>query len=373
MADIVYRGRVHGLRIAVAQGSICELPVHVDCVMVSGNTEGKMGGGVSKAVLEACDPRLAMEAEARRPPLGQVALLPASGPLADRGVGTVAYAAILEKPVDVCSLQSLRTALANFRDLTDQEGIRSVAIPLMGSKIGRLDPLDVAREVVRSLKVMFDESGLRTVVLVAVEPDDVTALIRAVSESFPQPLEEFAFVVVDMISQFVGPGKLISTGLGAELATKINEFAAFCRSHGRPVVFVRDVHDAADPELMYTQEHSVDEEVTLFHELVVEDIDHVVNKNTYSAFFEPELSSYLLAHDCRTVVFAGTQTHVCVKYSALLSMFEGFRPVVLSDLCASSAPEMHDAGLAEISRYFGEVSASDVVTRVLDELTGESA
>ena len=37
--------------------------------------------------------------------------------------------------------------------------------------------------------------------------EDITAFIRAVNESFAQPLDSFAFVVIDMISQFVGPGK----------------------------------------------------------------------------------------------------------------------------------------------------------------------
>jgi nicotinamidase-related amidase/O-acetyl-ADP-ribose deacetylase (regulator of RNase III) len=373
MTEIVYRGRVHGLQIAVARGSICELPIAVDCVMVSGNTEGKMGGGVSKAVLSACDPSLEAEAERRRPQLGSVAFLPTSGHLAKSGVRAIAYAAILRKPVDNGSLGSVRDALSNFRDLADRQSVRSVAIPLMGSKIGRLDSLEVARVIVQALPAMFEHCGIRTVVLSAVTDEDITAFVRAVNESFPQPLEDFGFVVVDMISQFVGPGKLISSGLGAELAVKINEFAQFARSLDRPVVFVRDVHDAADPELMYTRVHSVNEEVRLLDQLTVAPTDLVVDKNTYAAFFETPLSEHLRERGCGTVVFAGTQTHVCVKYSALLSMFEGFRPVVLSDLCASSSTEMHDAGLAEVSRYFGEVAASDVITRCLEELAFQLA
>jgi nicotinamidase-related amidase/O-acetyl-ADP-ribose deacetylase (regulator of RNase III) len=322
-----------------------------------------MRGGVSKAVLGACDPSLEIEAEQRRPALGSTALLQATGTLASRGVRTIAYAAILKRPVDQASRRTVVAALENFASLANRHGIRSAAIPLIGSRIGRLDPRDVARAIVEVLT--RPESGLKTLVLTAVSDGEVAAYIQALDTVTGKSAQQCAFIVVDMIEEFVGPGRLIPTEDAACLSTRINAVGAAVRAAGRPVVFVRDVHEPSDPELVYTKSHSVSGPIRLLASLDVQSDDLLIDKHTYSAFYETALRDELVHRGCETVVFAGTQTHVCVKYSALFAMFMGFRPIVLRDLCLSTTSERHQLGLDEISRYFGEVTDAKSFTAAL--------
>jgi maleamate amidohydrolase len=135
-------------------------------------------------------------------------------------------------------------------------------------------------------------------------------------------------------------------------------------------VYVKDVHISSDRELVYVHQHCIKnpDEVPLHHKLAVHDSNAtIVNKNTYSAFFGNDFADKLRALACETVLFTGTQTHVCVKYSALHAMMHGFRPVVLADSTVSSTDERHRMGLDEIARYIGEVSHSAYIINAISE------
>jgi len=90
----VHYGRYKGIEIIVSEGDI--LDSEVECIAVSGNPQGMMGGGVSAAVKAAAGESLQDEATECAPIVqGRTVIL---GPyaLAAKGIKAVAYSAALE-------------------------------------------------------------------------------------------------------------------------------------------------------------------------------------------------------------------------------------------------------------------------------------
>jgi biuret amidohydrolase len=89
-----------------------------------------------------------------------------------------------------------------------------------------------------------------------------------------------------------------------------------------------------------------------------------VVKRAVSAFAGTDLDAMLRAAGVETIVLAGVVTHFVVEGTAREAVDRGYRVVVLSDACASSGQQRHDASLDILSRI-GELAATaDLVDAV---------
>jgi nicotinamidase-related amidase len=79
----------------------------------------------------------------------------------------------------------------------------------------------------------------------------------------------------------------------------------------------------------------------------------VVDKKIYSSLTSEVMSSISAGSDSE-VLLCGIATESCVLKTAVDLFERGFRPIVLSDLCASHAGHtVHEAGLMVLGRFIG--------------------
>jgi ureidoacrylate peracid hydrolase len=87
--------------------------------------------------------------------------------------------------------------------------------------------------------------------------------------------------------------------------------------------------------------------------------DPVVIKKTYSAFYKTGLEDRLQEMDRKTLVITGVATNVCVETTCRDGFMRDFYIVVPEDLVACTDDSLHKASLANIDRYFGQLTSSE--------------
>jgi nicotinamidase-related amidase len=80
----------------------------------------------------------------------------------------------------------------------------------------------------------------------------------------------------------------------------------------------------------------------------------VVDKRTYSAWFDGRLASLLRERRCDTLIVTGGETDVCVLATVLGAIDLGYRVIVVTDALCSSSDETHDAVLAVYDHRYGQ-------------------
>jgi ureidoacrylate peracid hydrolase len=83
----------------------------------------------------------------------------------------------------------------------------------------------------------------------------------------------------------------------------------------------------------------------------------IVTKHRYSAFYNTDLDTVLRANGIRTVVFTGVVTNVCVETSAREAFVRDYYVAVVKDGTAAYSHDDHEMTLANIDRFFGEVTS----------------
>ena len=368
---LAHFGKYKGIEIAISEGNI--LDCEVECIAVSGNSQGMMRGGVSGAVKEAAGYSLEQEGIGQAPiPRGRSVILKPFN-LKTRGIKSIGYASIMDKPIDSTNVEIIAAAILHLLHNLDDRNIQSVAICLMGAGVGRLPARLSATAIINAVKNYIDNNPksmtIKKVVFSGYSRREVIAYINSLDILYTKKIVRSALLIVDMIGPFVGDETLISEEQAEHINGNINKFIDVFASSNLPIVYIKDVHAPSDRELVYVHQHCIAEPsaIPLHHKLKSYSGPNIIiqNKHTYSAFFETDLAEWLRNQNCETLIFAGTQSHVCVKYSALHALMLGFRPIVLADSTISSTKERHIYGLEEIARYIGEVSHATYLADVV--------
>lgn len=71
----------------------------------------------------------------------------------------------------------------------------------------------------------------------------------------------------------------------------------------------------------------------------------VTFKPSFDAFFATDLARQLRSKGIRCVYLCGVETNVCVLFSALSALSNGFRTIILEDAVATSVPDLHQPSL----------------------------
>ena len=84
----------------------------------------------------------------------------------------------------------------------------------------------------------------------------------------------------------------------------------------------------------------------------------IVTKHRYGAFEGTDLDLVLRSHAIRTVIMTGVATNVCVETTARQAFLKDYYVVFTSDCTATFSGEQHEAALATIEQFFGQVVTS---------------
>ena len=183
-------------------------------------------------------------------------------------------------------------------------------------------------------------------------------------------MERPAVIIIDMLNDFV------TGGLRAERSGKIiaplRNLVEAARKHGVPVIYSNDAHFKTDFEVVNKWGgHAVKGTpgAEVIPELQPKEQDFVVEKRTYSGFFETGLDSLLRSlydgEGTKTVILGGLHTHMCVRHTSADAFFRGYKIVIAKDGVEAFTEKAHEEGLA----YLKEVYNAEIKT--VNEITTE--
>ncbi|MGI4952315.1 MAG: isochorismatase family protein, partial [Janthinobacterium lividum] len=171
---------------------------------------------------------------------------------------------------------------------------------------------------------------------------------------------------------------------------RVNALTAGLRAAGGRVAWVQNTHDESClrtwtvQQSMNTPESNAARNAAmtpgsaghaLWPGLDVQPADLRVLKRRYSAFIPGtcDLEPLLRARGVDTLLVAGTLTNVCCESTARDAMMLDFRTVMVSDACATTSREEHDASLAAFYATFGDVMDTAFILDRLQQASADAA
>ena len=162
-----------------------------------------------------------------------------------------------------------------------------------------------------------------------------------------------------MLNDFV-TGKL-----RAERATNViaplQQLVAAARKCSVPVIFSNDAHYPQDCEITQKwDQHAI--KGTPGAEVISElapDLtkDYIVEKRTYSGFYETGLDSLLRdlykGEGAKTVILGGLHTHMCVRHTAADAFFRGYHIIIAKEGVDAFTEQDHKQGLEYLEKVYG--------------------
>lgn len=160
-------------------------------------------------------------------------------------------------------------------------------------------------------------------------------------------ISQSLLLVVDVQNAFVNEQT-------QHIIIKINRLLRYWRAEKGTVVFSRFINIDEGPweRLRGWSECKTAPDI-LLHAALDSGDDMVIDKHTYSAWGD-DLIQLCTAHVLGEVVLCGIDTNECVMATAIDIFDHGFRPIVVSDACASASGEkFHESALLLLEKLLG--------------------
>ena len=147
--------------------------------------------------------------------------------------------------------------------------------------------------------------------------------------------KKYAILVVDMLNDFIN-GKLRLEGV-EKIIPNIQKLLDFARVHDIPIIYCNDSHLPNDRELKIWGKHAMKgtKGAQVINELKPKTKDHVITKNTYSAFFNTKLKDLLQSlyegQGADSLIITGIHTGICVKHTVYDAFIHGYDITVAED------------------------------------------
>ena len=176
-----------------------------------------------------------------------------------------------------------------------------------------------------------------------------------------------AVIIIDMLNDFV------TGNLKCERAQRIipnlKRLIEEARRKGVPVIYANDSHLKEDFEVVRRWgKHALKGTpgAQVIPELKPAEKDYIVEKRTYSAFFETGLDLLLRSLGVDTVILGGLHTHICVRHTAADAFFRGYKIIVAKDGVETFTEKDHEEGLRYLEFVYGaEIKTVDEIIKEL--------
>jgi nicotinamidase-related amidase len=176
-------------------------------------------------------------------------------------------------------------------------------------------------------------------------------------------MERKAVIVIDMLNDFVTGDLKCERAL--HIILNLKKLIAKAREKKVPVVYSNDAHLPIDDEVIKKWgKHALKgtEGAEVIPELKPKEKDFVVEKRTYSSFFETGLDMLLRSlfkgEGVKTVILTGLHTNICVRHTAAGAFFRGYDIIVASDGVEAFTEDDHQQGL----KYLKDVYNAKIMT-----------
>lgn len=179
--------------------------------------------------------------------------------------------------------------------------------------------------------------------------------------------ERTAVVVVDMINEFLEDGGLMVLASGRVLYQPIQQLVDAAHAAGAKVVWLRDEHEAGDPEFRKRIVHCL---AGTWGPQIVDSLrpgpdDTILPKHTYSGFFRTPLHDILQQHGITTLIITGVVTNICVRSTTHDAFFLGYDVLVPEQCVAATSEREQQSSLYDIDTHYGSVVSLDHVLSML--------
>ena len=157
-------------------------------------------------------------------------------------------------------------------------------------------------------------------------------------------------IIIDMLNDFV-TGDL-KCERAKHIIPNLKKLIEAARKHNIPVAYSNDAHLSEDEEVVHKWgKHAIKgtKGAEVIPELKSTEKDYIVEKRTYSGFFETGLDFLLrsLYHGegVKTMILGGLHTNICVRHTAADAFFRGYKIVIAKDGVEAFTKEDHEQGL----------------------------
>lgn len=184
-------------------------------------------------------------------------------------------------------------------------------------------------------------------------------------------LERIAVIIIDMLNDFV-TGDL-KCERAKYIIPNLKKLVEAARKHGIPVIYSNDAHYPEDFEVVEKWgKHAIKgtRGAEVIPELKPTEKDYIVEKRTYSGFFEtgldPLLRSLYNGEGVKTVVLGGLHTHICVRHTAADAFFRGYKIVIAKDGVEAFTQEEHEQGLKYLEYVYNAklMSVDEIIKEI---------
>jgi len=157
-------------------------------------------------------------------------------------------------------------------------------------------------------------------------------------------------IIIDMLNDFV-TGNLKSEK-AKSIIPNLKKLIEAARKHGIPVIYSNDAHYPHDVEVVAKWgKHAIKgtKGAEVIPALKPTAKDYIVEKRTYSSFYETGLDSLLRSvyrgEGVKTLILGGLHTNICVRHTAADAFFRGYKIIIAKDGVQAFTQEDHEQGL----------------------------
>jgi nicotinamidase-related amidase len=161
-----------------------------------------------------------------------------------------------------------------------------------------------------------------------------------------------AVLVIDMLNEFVYGN--LSGERSRAVVPCIKRLLDHARAEEIPIIYVKDAHEEDDLELEVWGEHAMrgTEEAEIIPELepLVDEV--VLDKSTYSSFYNTGLDEILKEKKVDELIITGLLTDICIKMAAAEAFVRKYS-IIIPEGCVNSVTEkQHRDALEEMSKLY---------------------
>jgi nicotinamidase-related amidase len=182
-------------------------------------------------------------------------------------------------------------------------------------------------------------------------------------------LDNKAVIIVDLLNDFV-TGDL-KTERANSIIPKLKKLIESARQHDISVIYSNDAHYPHDVEVVEKWgKHAIKgtKGAEVIPELKPTAKDYIVEKRTYSGFYEtgldPLLRSLYDGEGVKTVILGGLHTNICVRHTSADAFFRGYKIIIAKDGVEAFTEEDQEQGLKYLEyAYNAKIMAVDDVIK----------
>jgi len=162
-------------------------------------------------------------------------------------------------------------------------------------------------------------------------------------------------LIINMLNDFTLKGAPLEVPNNSRILSNIKKQIKVAHEDRVPVIFINDSHDPYDREFKIWPKHAVKgtRGAQVVDEIAPTVKDLVIEKNTYSGFYNTKLESILKDLGVKRVKICGCVSNICVLYTASDAALRGYEVEVLEDCVAALNKEDHIFAMKQLENVIG--------------------